>query len=252
MERINKYLASCGVASRRESEKIILEGRVKVNNVVISNLATMIDPDKDKVEVDGVILSKISNYSYIMFYKPKGCVTTVKDDKGRKTIYDYLEKLNIPHLVPVGRLDYDTEGLLLLTNDGDLVYNLTHPSHEVPKTYLVKIEGEIPEHKLAQLRKGVKIDGVLTKRARVKLIQYKDGISKLEITIHEGRNRQIRKMFEAVGYEVEFLKRIAVGNLKLSGLSRGGYRVLNDYEIDYLKKFWFYLIILNNSEVFFI
>lgn len=237
MERINKFLASCGVASRRESEKIILEGRVKVNNVVVTNLATVINEDKDKVEVDGVILSKIQNYSYIMFYKPKGCVTTVKDEKGRKTIYDYLQNLNIPHLVPVGRLDYDTEGLLLLTNDGDLVYSLTHPSHEVPKTYLVKIEGEIPEHKLAQLRKGVMIDGSLTKRAKVKLLQYKDGVSKIEITIHEGRNRQIRKMFEAVGYEVDFLKRIAVGNLKLGGLSRGGYRILNDYEVDYLKRF---------------
>ena len=236
MERLNKYLASCGVASRRESEKLILDGRVKVNGKVVKELGTQVNENNDRVLVDGNLVKPVLDYSYIMMYKPKGCVTTMKDDKGRKTVYSYLEDLNIPHLVPVGRLDYDTEGLLLLTNDGELVHALTHPSHEVPKTYVVKVEGEIPEHKLAQLRKGVEIDGVKTAKAKVKLVEFKDNISRFEMTIHEGRNRQIRKMFEAVGEEVIFLKRISVGNVRLGGLARGTYRYLNDDEMEYLKK----------------
>ncbi len=236
MERLNKYLASCGVASRRESEKLILDGRVKVNGKVVKELGTQVNENNDRVSVDGNLVKPVLDYSYIMMYKPKGCVTTMKDDKGRKTVYSYLEDLNIPHLVPVGRLDYDTEGLLLLTNDGELVHALTHPSHEVPKTYVVKVEGEVPEHKLAQLRKGVEIDGVKTAKAKIKLVEFKDNISRFEMTIHEGRNRQIRKMFEAVGEEVIFLKRISVGNVRLGGLARGTYRYLNDDEIEYLKK----------------
>ncbi len=236
MERLNKFLASCGVASRRESEKLILDGRVKVNGKVVTELGTQVNENNDRVMVDGNLVKPVADYSYIMMYKPKGCVTTLKDDKGRKTVYSYLEDLNIPHLVPVGRLDYDTEGLLLLTNDGDLVHALTHPSHEVPKTYIVKVEGQVLEHKLAQLRKGVEIDGVKTAKAKVKLVDFKDNISRFEMTIHEGRNRQIRKMFEAVGEEVIFLKRVSVGNVRLGGLARGTYRYLSDDEIEYLKK----------------
>ena len=236
MERLNKYLASCGIASRRESEKIILDGRVSVNGKIVKELGTQINELKDRVLVDGVQVQPVLEYSYIMMYKPKGCVTTLKDDKGRKTVFSYLEDLNIPHLVPVGRLDYDTEGLLLLTNDGDLVHALTHPSHEVEKTYLVKVQGEVAEHKLAQLRKGVIIDGVKTAKSRIKLKEFKDDISSFEMTIHEGRNRQIRKMFEAVDKEVIFLKRISVGRVRLGGLARGTYRYLNEQEIDYLKR----------------
>ena len=236
MERLNKYLASCGIASRRESEKIILDGRVSVNGKIVKELGTQINELKDRVLVDGVQVQPVLEYSYIMMYKPKGCVTTLKDDKGRKTVFSYLEDLNIPHLVPVGRLDYDTEGLLLLTNDGDLVHALTHPSHEVEKTYLVKVQGEVAEHKLAQLRKGVIIDGVKTAKSRIKLKEFKDDISSFEMTIHEGRNRQIRKMFEAVDKEVIFLKRISVGRVRLGGLARGTYRYLSEQEIDYLKR----------------
>lgn len=236
MERLNKYLASTGVASRRGADKLIADGKVKVNGKVVIELGTTINEKNDTVTVDDVIVKKETDLKYIMFYKPKGCITTVSDEKGRKTIYDYLEELNIPHLIPVGRLDYDTEGLLLMTNDGDLAYKLTHPSYEVPKTYVVKVRGEMPEHKLAQLRKGVIIDGEKTKRARVKLIEFKDDISKLQITITEGKNRQIRKMIEAVEKEVIFLKRIAIGDLRLGGLARGGYRFLNDFEVEYLKR----------------
>lgn len=235
MERLNKYLASTGVASRRGADKLIAEGKVKVNGKVVTELGTNINEKNDTVTVEDVIVKPETELKYVMFYKPKGCITTVSDEKGRKTIYDYLEDLKIPHLFPVGRLDYDTEGLLLLTNDGDLAYKLTHPSYEVPKTYLVKVAGEMPEHKLAQLRKGVMIDGEKTKRAKVKLLDYKDDISKLQITITEGKNRQIRKMIEAVEKEVLFLKRIAIGDLRLGGLARGGYRFLNDFEVEYLK-----------------
>lgn len=236
MERLNKYLASTGVASRRGADKLIADSKVKVNGKVVIELGTTINEKNDTVTVDDVIVKKETDLKYIMLYKPKGCITTVSDEKGRKTIYDYLEELNIPHLIPVGRLDYDTEGLLLMTNDGDLAYKLTHPSYEVPKTYVVKVRGEMPEHKLAQLRKGVIIDGEKTKRARVKLIEFKDDISKLQITITEGKNRQIRKMIEAVEKEVIFLKRIAIGDLRLGGLARGGYRFLNDFEVEYLKR----------------
>lgn len=236
MERLNKYLASAGAASRRGADKLIAEGKVKVNGKVVTELGTVINEKNDTVSVNDVIVKAENKLSYVMFYKPKGCITTVSDDKGRKTIYDYLEDLNVPHLIPVGRLDYDTEGLLIMTNDGDLAYRLTHPSYEVPKTYLVKVKGEMPEHKLAQLRKGVEVDGEKTKRARVKLLEYKDDVSKLQITITEGKNRQIRKMLEAVEREVIFLKRIAIGDLRLGGLARGGYRFLNDFEVEYLKR----------------
>lgn len=235
MERLNKYLASCGAASRRGADKLIHDGRVRVNGKVVTELGTSVNPANDSVTVDGVRVKPVAEYTYIMLYKPKGCITTVNDELGRKTVYDYLTDIDVPHLVPVGRLDYDTEGLLLLTNDGDLTFSLTHPSHEVEKTYIVKVEGEMPEHKLAQLRKGVVIDGVKTNRSRVKLLEYKDGISRLRVSITEGRNRQVRKMFEAVEREVIFLKRIAVGELRLGGLARGAYRYLTDAEIAYLK-----------------
>ncbi len=206
-----------------------------MNGKVVTELGTSVNPANDSVTVDGVRVKSVAEYTYIMLYKPKGCITTVNDELGRKTVYDYLTDIDVPHLVPVGRLDYDTEGLLLLTNDGDLTFSLTHPSHEVEKTYIVKVEGEMPEHKLAQLRKGVVIDGVKTNRSRVKLLEYKDGISRLRVSITEGRNRQVRKMFEAVEREVIFLKRIAVGELRLGGLARGAYRYLTDAEIAYLK-----------------
>lgn len=221
------------MASRRAADKLIEEGRIKINGKVVG-LGATVRPDVDSVSFDGNTVKPVAKYSYVMFYKPKGCITTVKDELGRKTVYDYLD-LDIPRLVPVGRLDYDTEGLLLLTNDGDLAYTLTHPSHEVPKTYFVKVAGEMPENKMAQLRKGVVIDGEKTNRCKVKLLEWKDDVSKLEVTITEGKNRQIRKMFASVEKEVIFLKRVAVGQLRLGGLARGAYRYLRDEEVAYLK-----------------
>ena len=207
---------------------------MKVNGKVVTALGGSIETSNDTVTVDGIKIVPVSKFSYIMLYKPKGCITSAHDEKGRKTVYDYID-VQVPHLVPVGRLDYDTEGLLLMTNDGELVNRLAHPSGEVPKTYLVRAEGQFPEHILAKLRKGVEIDGVLTKRSKVKLLEQGEKEAKLTITITEGRNRQVRRMFEAVERNVVFLKRVAIGELKLGGLARGGWRYLHDDEVEYLK-----------------
>ena len=234
--RLNKFLASCGAASRRGADELIASGRVRVNSIVVTELGKMVETDNDTVTLDGKKVEPVSKMTYIMLYKPKGCITSLRDEKGRKTVYDYLD-VEVPHLVPVGRLDYDTEGLLLLTNDGELVNRLAHPSGEVPKSYLVRAEGEFPEHILAKLRKGVEIDGVKTKRSKVKLLEQGEREAKLLVTITEGRNRQVRRMFEAVERNVVFLKRVAIGDLRLGGLARGAWRYLREEEVEYLKRF---------------
>lgn len=234
--RLNKFLASCGAASRRGADELISSGRVRVNSIVVTELGKMVETDNDTVMLDGKKVEPVSKMTYIMLYKPKGCITSLRDEKGRKTVYDYLD-VEVPHLVPVGRLDYDTEGLLLLTNDGELVNRLAHPSGEVPKSYLVRAEGEFPEHILAKLRKGVEIDGVKTKRSKVKLLEQGEKEAKLLVTITEGRNRQVRRMFEAVERNVVFLKRVAIGDLRLGGLARGAWRYLREEEVEYLKRF---------------
>ncbi len=233
--RINKYIADCGVSSRRNAEKLIAEGRVKLNQNTVTDLATDVDLNNDTVTVDGTKIQPVKYFTYIMLNKPKGCVATVSDERDRKTVFDYVD-VEGKRLFPVGRLDYDSEGLIILTNDGDLAFRLTHPSNEVPKTYIAKIEGSVLESELATLRNGVEIDGVKTKRSKIKLLEFKDNISRIQITIYEGKNRQIRRMFESIGREVTFLKRTAVGDLKLGGLGRGAWRYLNDSEINYLKK----------------
>jgi 23S rRNA pseudouridine2605 synthase len=231
--RINKYLADAGAASRRTADNLITEGRVKVNGKP-AVIGQEIRLPNDTVTLDGVKLVLKSKNIYLLFHKPKGCICTQNDEKGRKTIYDYIDLKE--RLVSVGRLDYDSEGLLILTNDGSLVNYLTHPSNEIPKTYHVKIEGEIAESDLATLRAGVEIDGYKTSRAKIKLLELKDNVSRFEMTIYEGRNRQIKKMFESVGKEVIFLKRVSIGDLRLGGLGRGAYRELSATEVDYLKK----------------
>lgn len=234
--RINKYLALCGIASRRGCEKYVIDGKVKINGKKILSLSEDVNLENDTVTVDGIKVEPPKKTEYIMLNKPKGCLTTAKDDKGRKTVYDYLNSFNGKRLFPVGRLDYDSEGLLLFTNDGDLAYKLTHPKNEIPKTYSVKVEGEPTESELAKLRKGIEIEeGLITHKALIKKIEFKDGITKLQITIYEGKNREIRKMFEAINKEVVFLKRIAIGDLRLGGLGRGQSRHLSNEEIYYLK-----------------
>lgn len=234
--RINKYIASCGICSRRAAEELILDGKVKVNGKVVKELATEIDEYNDTVTLDGRKITLVSRYIYIVFNKPKGCVCTVKDDKGRKTIMDYLESFSDKRIFPIGRLDYDTEGLLLLTNDGDLANRLTQPISEVPKTYIAKVEGEIAESDLARLRNGIVLDGVKLRRCKIKLLGTEDNVSRYEVTIFEGKNRQIHRMFESIGKEVVFLKRIKIGDVKLGGLGRGANRYLTEKELASLNR----------------
>ena len=230
--RINKYLAESGVASRRASDTLIEEKRVLINGKT-ATLGSEVE-DGDTVTVDGSIVRPVKKYSYYMLNKPKGYVTTVKDDKGRKTVMDFLPK-NTARIFPVGRLDYDSEGLLLFTNDGDLANRLTHPSSEIPKTYLVKIEGKIDDKSLIDLRNGVVIDGEKTNKSNIRVIEEGRDYTKLNVTITEGKNREIRKMFESVGKNVCFLKRIKIGDLRLSGLNRGEVRKLTKEEVYYLQ-----------------
>lgn len=260
--RINRYLAECGVCSRRKADEYVKAGRVSVNKKIVREVGSEIN-DGDVVYVDGKKVVHVTHYDYVMFNKPKGCVTTMddsRDDKSgrkkdsdeskqnisnssapftenkkpRRTVMDYLGEYKDKRLHPVGRLDYDSEGLLLLTNDGDMTFKLTHPSSEISKTYIVKIEGGIEESDLAILRKGVVVDGVKFGRCKVKVTGVEDGNTRLEVVIFEGKNREIRRMFEAVEKNVIFLKRVAVGELRLGGLSRGGYRELSEGEIAYL------------------
>lgn len=233
--RLNKYIAECGAASRRGADKLISDGLVKVNNKVVTELGTIVNENNDTVTVNGKKLVLRNRDVYIILNKPKGCITAVKDDKGRKTVMDYVESKD-KRLFPVGRLDYDSEGLVLLTNDGDTAYKLTHPSSEIPKTYIAKVEGEIPEKELDKLRDGIPLDGAITHRAKIKVLGVEDRISRIEITIFEGKNRQIRRMFEYIGYNVIFLKRTAIGEIRLGGLGRGLTRYLTPKEIQFLKK----------------
>lgn len=227
-------MADCGVDSRRACDRIISEGRVKVNGKTVTELGTIINELNDSVSVDGHRINETKKLYYVMLHKPKGYVTTVKDDKGRKTVMDLV---NIrARLFPVGRLDYDTEGLLLLTNDGELAQALTHPSSEVSKTYVARIKGKLSKTELFSLRNGVEVDGKLTAPAIVKILDESEEESRIELTITEGRNHQIKKMFEAVGKEVKFLKRTQIGELRLGGLSRGEYKILGKKEIEILKK----------------
>ncbi len=230
--RINKFLSYSGVASRRAADKLILEGVVKINGRICSP-GDDVDIGSDRVTVNNKEVSPVKKYDYYIMNKPKGYVCTVKDDKGRKTVMDLLPN-NAKRLFPVGRLDYDTEGLLILTNDGDLTFKLTHPKNEVPKTYLVKTEKPVSDEDLVKLRNGVYIDGVKTNKCNVRIVQTDKNGSKLHITITEGRNRQVRKMFESVGNNVDFLKRIKIGDLTLTGLNRGEIRQLSAREVDYL------------------
>lgn len=231
--RINKFLEGCGVGSRRFSDGLIKDGRITVNGKK-AVLGQEIDERRDSVVFEGKRLTLKNKNSYYIMNKPKGYVCTVKDDLGRKTVMELLPK-NAGRVVPVGRLDYDSEGLLIFTDDGELVNRLTHPRNEIPKTYILKVEGDVTEPMLNKLRNGVEIDGKLTQKCKLSVTDKTDKFTKLAITITEGRNRQVRKMMEAVGKEVVFLKRIKIGELGLSGIDRGSCRALSKYEIDYLK-----------------
>ena len=227
--RINKYLALCGVGSRRKVEEYILNGDVKVNGKVVTLLSTDINPKSDKVSYLDRDVALTMRYVYYKFNKPKGYICSAKDEKGRKTIYDLVKVDN--RIFSVGRLDYNSEGLLLLTNDGDFANKLTHPTNHIDKEYVVTIEGEITEGELAVLRAGVVENGKRMPSAKVKLLGYQNKLSRLSVIIDEGQNRQIRRMFEAIGKNIVLLKRVAIGGLRLGGLERGKYRPLTDKEL---------------------
>ena len=234
--RINKYIASCGVCSRRKAEELILSGQIKVNGEICTTLSTDIKEGKDKVLLNDQEISLQEEKVYYMLNKPKGYVTTMSDDRNRKSIVDLTTDID-KRVFPIGRLDYDSEGLLLLTNDGELTNHLTHPKYAVPKKYIVKVEGEMKESELAVLRAGVVVDGVRYNKCKVKLVKFEENISKMEITLDEGKNREIRKMFQAIGKDVIFLKRVEMAGVKLGGLKRGEIRPLKSYEIETLKQF---------------
>ena len=231
--RINKFLADKGIASRRHADEMISAGRVKINGQ-IATLGAGVE-EGDEVMVDDALVSmEETKLEYYIMNKPKGVVCTVSDDRGRKTVMNLLPE-GIGRVFPVGRLDYATEGLLILTNDGDLAFRLTHPTTEIPKTYMARIEGTLTEKDLNPIRSGVELDGVLTKKCKAHIVETNKAYTKVHVTITEGRNRQVRRMFEAIGKNVEFLKRVSIGQLKLKGLDRGEIRALNEMEIAYLK-----------------
>ena len=229
MERLQKVIANSGYCSRRKAEELINLGKVKVNGEVVNTLGVKVSYG-DTITVNGVTLKKEAK-EYVLLYKPRGVVSSVHDDKGRKTVTDIVDSPN--RLYPVGRLDYDTSGLILLTNDGELTNLLIHPSHEVEKVYVVKIDAVVEPSLVKSLEKGVMIDGKKTGKARVKIkkIDKKKKSSLIELTIYEGRNHQVKKMFEAIGYKVSKLKREKFAGLTLDGLKYGEYRHLNIKEV---------------------
>ncbi|MRN53428.1 pseudouridine synthase [Paenibacillus monticola] len=236
MERLQKILAQAGVASRRKCEEMILAGKVEVNGELVTTLGTKVDPAQDIIKVSGRLI-RSENKIYIMFNKPKGVITSASDPKGRKVVTDYLKGIN-ERVYPVGRLDYDTEGLLLLTNDGEFANLLTHPKHHVPKTYHATVKGVPHGSALDKLKTGIKLEDGMTAPAEVEYKDIGEGNkeSVISITIHEGRNRQVRRMFEAISHPVIRLKRISFGDILLQNLKRGSYRHLTKDEINHLQQ----------------
>lgn len=232
--RIQKFMAKCGVASRRKSEDLILQGRVKINGVITKELGVNVDLKSDIVKVDNNSIFLEINLVHIILNKPTGCVTTVSDQFNRPTVLELIKNID-ERIYPVGRLDYDTSGLLLLTNDGDLTYKLTHPKHEISKKYIAKLKGIPTEKALDRFRKGLKIENYITSKAKIEILERNKITSVVSIEIHEGKNRQIRKMCEKINHPVITLKRIAIGQIELSNLGLSKWRYLSNEEVNYLK-----------------
>ena len=232
MERLQKYLSSCGIASRRKSEELILAGKVKVNGKVVTELGTKVS-EKDEVEVENMEVYK-KEKEYYLLYKPEKTICSVSDEKGRTTVVDLIE--TDEKIFPVGRLDYDTTGLLLLTNDGELTNKLTHPKGYVEKTYIAKVSGIVTGKEIHELEEGIELEGVKTKKARAKLkkIDKKNNKTYVELTITEGRNHQVKNMFAALGHKVLKLKRISYAFFNLEGMKIGEYRRLTAKEVKQL------------------
>lgn len=232
--RLQKYIAHAGVTSRRKAEDLILEGKVKVNDKVVLELGVKVDPKKDRVKVNDENIKIEKRDVYIMLNKPVGYVTTMKDEKDRRIVTDLIDGVK-ERIYPVGRLDADTTGLLILSNDGDVTYKLTHPRHEIIKRYIAIVEGVPNKWELEQFRKGLMIDGKKTSDASIEISKRYEDESILDISIHEGRNRQVKKMCKAINHPVKKLKRIAIGNLELGNLKLGSWRYLRDEEVRGLK-----------------
>ena len=231
--RLNKYIASAGVCSRRKAYELIANGNVKVNGASVREHGVQVEPG-DVVSVNGKVLEEPADKIYVAVNKPLGYITSMDDDKGRATVAELVD--DIPErLFPVGRLDYNTTGRLIMTNDGQLTYTLTHPKHEVWKTYVAVVAGVLSDTRIAKLRKGVDIGGFVTSPAKVKVIKQMPRHAVVEIKIREGKNRQVRKMFAAVGNKVQYLERTAIGDVRLGRLMSGHYRKLTRQEVEYLK-----------------
>ncbi len=229
-ERLQKIISRAGIASRRAAEKIILEGRVTVEGEAVTELGRKCDPDRQVVCVDGRRIGGAERHVYFLLNKPKGYLSTASDEHGRRTVLELLPEVE-ERVYPVGRLDNNTEGLLLITNDGALMNGLLHPRYEVEKTYVAKVAGNLSEELLDRLRHGVLLEDGMTAPAKVRLLEQGAGISRVELRIHEGRNRQVRRMFSAIGCEVKALKRMAFAGLDLKGVGRGKHRELTAEEV---------------------
>lgn len=238
--RLQKYLAHCGVASRRQAELIIAKSRVTVNDEIITDPALDVS-DQDLIRVDGKLVKLSTTYKYYLLNKPLGVVSTASDEKGRLNVVDLID--SDKRLYPIGRLDMDTTGIILITNDGKLTQILTHPKYELSKTYIAKVKGRPNKTSLNKLRNGLYIDGRKTKEAQVKILNSYPNETLVEITIQEGRNRQIRKMFDAIDHPVTSLKRIKIGEIEIGGLMVGDYRELSKEELDYINR------IKRNNEI---
>ena len=230
-ERLQKYLAECGIASRRKCEEYIIQGKVQVNGKTITELGVKVNPEKDKITFEGKNVKQEDKKVYILLNKPIGYVTTSDEQFGRDKVLDLVKVRE--RVVPVGRLDMYTSGALILTNDGDFVYKVTHPKHEITKTYTVTVKGIIQNEEVEQLKNGVKIDDYITRPAKVKILKTDEekDISRLEITIHEGKNRQVRKMCESVGRKVIALHRSKIGNIGVKDIELGKWRYLKSFEV---------------------
>lgn len=235
LERLQKILAQAGVASRRQSEELIIQGRVEVNGEKVTQLGVKVNPGEDVILVDGKPIGQEEAKVYLMLHKPGGYISSAKDPQGRSTVLDFFP--NLPQRIyPVGRLDYDTEGLLLLTNDGELTHALTHPRHQISKVYLARVEGVPNKEALKKFARGIELEDGITAPAKIAIIDISKGKALLEIEIHEGRNRQVRRMCEAIGHPIVYLKRTQVGPLQLGDLPRGEFRNLSNREVRELKK----------------
>lgn len=232
-ERIQKIISKCGIASRRKAEEMILEGLVKVNGVT-ATIGMKADLERDHIKVKGKLISRAESKIYLIFNKPVKCITAMYDAEGRPTVRDFTKKIKI-RVFPVGRLDYNSEGLLILTNDGDLTNAILHPKNKVPKVYRVKIDGFLEEGDISKLERGIRLEDGMTAPAKIKIVKKMKANSWIDITIHEGRKRQVRRMLERVGHPVSKLVRTRINGLSLGGMKPGEFRYLTREEVDKLK-----------------